>query len=118
MDEENLEITNEDFEAEFEKIASDEVSLDVVKQYFTEQEGLIEQMGDNLLNQRIFALLEQRFETVEKTREDLEREREEKAKADAEAKAEEEAAAAAAARAAMSPVAKLKGFFKRKKDDE
>ena len=118
VDDEGLEITNEDFEAEFEKMASDDVSVDVVKQYFTEQEGLIEQMGDNLLNQRIFALLEQRFEIVEKTRDDLEREREEKAIADAEAKAAEEAAAAAAARAAMSPVAKLKGFFKRKKDDE
>jgi len=118
IEEEGLEITDEDVEAEFEKIASDDVSLDMVKQYFTQQEGLIEQMGDNLLNQRIFALLEERFEIVEKTREDLEREREEKAIADAEAKAEEEAAAAAAARAAMSPVAKLKGFFKRKKDDE
>ncbi len=118
IDAEGLEITDADFDAEFEKIASDDVSLDMVKQYFTQQEGLIEQMGDNLLNQRIFALLEERFVIVEKTREDLEREREEKAQADAEQKAEEEAAAAAAARAAMSPVAKLKGLFKRKKDDD
>ena len=116
VDEEGLEITNEDLEAEFEKIAGDDVSQDMVKQYFMEQEGLIEQMSDNLLNQRIFALLEERFEIVEKTREDLEREREEKAIVDAEAKAAEEAAAEAAARAAMSPAAKLKGFFKRKKD--
>ena len=116
VEEEGLEVTNEDLEAEFEKIAGDDVSQDMVKQYLMEQEGLIEQMGDNLLNQRIFALLEERFEIVEKTREDIEREREEKAIADAEAKAAEEAAAAAAARAAMSPVAKLKGFFKRKKD--
>lgn len=118
IEEERLEITDDDLNAELEKIASDEVSLDVVKQYFEQQEGLMEQMGDDLLNQRIFGLLEQRFTIVEKTREDLEREREEKAIADAEAKAVEEAAAAAAARAAMSPIAKLKGLFKRNKNDD
>lgn len=114
VDEEKLEITNEDFEAEFEKIASDEVNVDMVKQYFTQQEGLIEQMGDNLLNQRIFALLEERFEIVEKTREVLEAEREERERIEE----EERAAAEAAAKAAASPIGKLKSFFRRDKDEE
>lgn len=74
---EGFEIKEEDFEAEFEKIASDDVSIDAVKQYFS-QNGLINQMGDNLMNQRIFAYLEDKFEIVEKTREELEREREER----------------------------------------
>ncbi|MDX1439207.1 MAG: trigger factor [Rubricoccaceae bacterium] len=81
---EGIEVTEADFDAEFDKIASDDVSVDVVKQYFAEN-GLINQMGDNLLNQRIFAILEDRFEIVEKTREDLEREREEREAAEAKA---------------------------------
>lgn len=84
VEQEGIEITEEDFEAEFEKIASDDVSADVVKQYFAEN-GLINQMGDNMLNQRIFGILEDRFEIVEKTREDLEREREEREAAEAKA---------------------------------
>ena len=74
VEDEGIEVTNEDFEAEFAMLASDGADLDLVKQYFTAQPRLMEQMGDQLLNRRIFGALEGRFTIVDKTREDLERE--------------------------------------------
>ena len=74
VEDEGLEVTNEDFEAEFETLASGDADMDLVKQYFTAQPQLMEQMGDQLLNRRIFGALEGRFTVVDKTREDLERE--------------------------------------------
>ena len=74
VEDEGIEVTNEDFEAEFATLASDGADLDLVKQYFTAQPRLMEQMGDQLLNRRIFGALENRFTIVDKTREDLERE--------------------------------------------
>ena len=74
VEDEGIEVTNEDFEAEFATLASDGADLDLVKQYFTAQPQLMEQMGDQLLNRRIFGALEGRFTIVDKTREDLERE--------------------------------------------
>ena len=76
IEEEGLEVSNEDFEAEFEQLAGEGADLDMVKQYFTQQPQLMEQMGDQLLNRRVFAALEDRFEVVEKTREDIEKEAE------------------------------------------
>ena len=81
VEDEGIEVTNEDFEAEFATLASDGADLDLVKQYFTAQPQLMEQMGDQLLNRRIFGALESRFTVVDKTREDLEREAAERRKA-------------------------------------
>ncbi len=88
IEDEGIEVSDEDFEAEFSKLAGDGMDLDVVKQYFTQQPRLMEQMGDQLLNQRVFRALEDRFEIVEKTREDIEREAEERRAAREKAAAE------------------------------
>lgn len=74
VEEEGLEVTNEDFEAEFEKLAGEGADADLIKQYFTQQPRLLEQMGDQLLNQRVFGALEGRFTVLEKRREDIETE--------------------------------------------
>ena len=71
---EGLEVSNEDFEAEFERIAGDGENADMVRDFFKQQPQMLQQMGDHLLNQRIFSSLEGRFTVVDKTREDLERE--------------------------------------------
>ena len=88
VEDEGIEVTNEDFEAEFATLASGDTDLDLVKQYFTAQPQLMEQMGDQLLNRRIFGALEGRFTIVDKTREDLEREAAERRAAQADAPVE------------------------------
>jgi trigger factor len=85
VEEENLEVTNEDFDAEFEKLAGDDTPADFVRQYFSQQPKLLEQMGDQLLNRRVFGALEGRFTVVEKSREDIEKEMAERQAAQAEA---------------------------------
>ncbi len=76
IEEEGLEVSNEDFEAEFEKLAGDGADAELVKQYFTAQPQLMEQMGDQLLNQRVFGALEGRFSVVEKTADEIREEAE------------------------------------------
>lgn len=78
VEEEGLEVTNEDFDAEFARIAGDDGDIEMMKGFFTQQPKMLEQMGDHLLNQRVFDSLSKRFEIVDKTREDLEREAEER----------------------------------------
>ncbi|PAP76413.1 trigger factor [Rubrivirga marina] len=85
IEEEGLEVTNEDFEAEFEKLSGDGADAELVKQYFSSQPRLLEQMGDQLLNQRVFGALEGRFRVVEKSADEIR----------AEAEARREAAAKA-----------------------
>jgi len=89
IEDEGLELSDEDFEAEFSKLAGDGTDLDLVKQYFTSQPRLMEQMSDQLLNQRVFSALEGRFDVVEKSadeiRAEVEAQREAIAKAQAEA---------------------------------
>ena len=75
VEQEGLEVTNEDFEAEFERIAGGE-DVEGVKGFFEQQPQMLQQMGDHLLNQRVFGALESRFDVVDKTREDLEAEAE------------------------------------------
>ena len=86
---EGLEVSNEDFEAEFEKLAGDGADAELVKQYFSSQPQLLEQMGDQLLNQRVFAALEDRFDVVEKDAEEIRAEAE--ARREAAAKQAEDA---------------------------
>ena len=92
---EGLEVSNEDFEAEFEKLAGDGADAELVKQYFTAQPQLMEQMGDQLLNQRVFSALEGRFDVVEKTADEI--------RAEAEARRAETEAAQAEAPVELVP---------------
>ena len=71
IEDEGLEVSNEDFEAEFAKLAGDGADAELVKQYFTAQPQMMEQMGDQLLNQRVFGALEGRFNVVEKTADEI-----------------------------------------------
>jgi trigger factor len=113
VEDEGIEVTNEDFEAEFEKIAGEEAPVEAVRAYFMQQPRLLETMGDRLLNRRVFAALGERFTVVERSREDLERERAEPAEAErVEAEAETEAAAA---ETPSEPKPKKRGLFGRKK---
>ncbi len=71
IEDEGLEVSSEDFEAEFQKLAGDGADAELVKQYFSSQPQLLEQMGDQLLNQRLFGALEGRFEVVEKSADEI-----------------------------------------------
>ena len=75
VEEEGLEVTNEDFDAEFARIAGEDGDIEMMKGFFTQQPRMMQQMGDHLLNQRVFESLGKRFEIVEKSREDLEAEK-------------------------------------------
>jgi trigger factor len=77
--EEGIEVTEDDFEAEFARMAGPDGDTAMIKGFFMQQEQLIEQMGNHLLSQRVFDALERRFTVVEKTPEDI------KAEADARA---------------------------------
>ncbi|MEM1054771.1 MAG: trigger factor [Bacteroidota bacterium] len=76
VEEENLEVTNDDFETEFARIAGEDGDVDMMRQFFTQNGQMLQQMGDHLLNQRVFDSLSKRFDIVEKTRDDLEKEAE------------------------------------------
>ena len=69
--EEGLEVTSDDLDAELQKIAGEDGDLEMIKGYFTQQPRLMQQMGDQLLNQRVFSVLESRFEIVEKSDEEI-----------------------------------------------
>ena len=71
VNEEGLEVTSDDLDAELQKIAGEDGDLDMIKGYFTQQPQLMQQMGDQLLNQRVFETMEGRFEIVEKSDEEI-----------------------------------------------
>lgn len=71
---EDLQVTEEDFEAEFAKMAGEDGDTEMIKGFFAQQPQMMERLADQLANQRIFAALENRFTVVEKTREDIEAE--------------------------------------------
>ena len=71
---EDLQITEEDFEAEFAKMAGEDGDTEMIKGFFAQQPQMMDRLADQLANQRIFAALEDRFTIVEKTREDIEAE--------------------------------------------
>ncbi|WP_420455086.1 trigger factor [Rubrivirga sp.] len=87
IEDEGLELSSEDFDAEFEKLAGEGADLELVKQYFSSQPQLLEQMGDQLMNQRLFGALEGRFEVVEKSADEIRAEAEARRAAIAEARA-------------------------------
>ena len=87
IEDEGLELTNEDFEAEFEKLAGEGADMALIKQYFESQPQMMEQMGDQLMNQRLFGAMESRFEVVEKSADEIREEAEARRAALAEAQA-------------------------------
>ena len=115
IEDEGIEVTNEDFEAEFAQIAGPDAPLEAVQAYFVQQPKLLEQMGDQLLNRRVFAALGERFTVVEKSREDLEREQAEREAAEQEAAEQEAMAGAAETPGAGEEPPKKRGLFGRKK---
>ena len=88
IEDEGIEVSDDDFEAEFASLAGDGASLDLVKQYFTSQPQLMEQMSDRLLNKRVFGALEGRFTVVEKTADEIRAEAEARREAYEKAQAE------------------------------
>jgi trigger factor len=84
MEQEEIELQEEDFEAEFERMAENgpfDAATD--KQFVAQQPQLLEGIQQRVLNNRLFDALMTRFDIVEKTQEELE----------AEQASEEEAAA-------------------------
>jgi trigger factor len=76
---ESLEVTDEDVNAYFGKMGEgEEMSPDTLRQLYTSMPGLVEQLKQRILSERVFSTLEQRFEVVEKNREEIEREIEER----------------------------------------
>ena len=74
---EGLDVTDDDIDAEMGRLVgegADGEALDGVRAYFRQQPGMLDQMAEHLLNERVFGALAARFLVVEKTREDLERE--------------------------------------------
>lgn len=77
LEDADVELTDEDYEAEFERMAeSGPFDAATVKQFVAQQPQLIQGIQQRLLNDRLFAALEPRFTIVEKTQEELEAERE------------------------------------------
>ncbi len=123
---EGLDVTDDDIDAEMGRLVGEGASgeaLDGVRAYFRQQPGMLDQMAEHLLNERVFGALSSRFLVVEKTREDLERESaERRAAAEAESTDEtptdesgdESDVAGESADATEAP--KKRGLFGRRKD--
>jgi trigger factor len=113
---EGLSVTDEDLDAEMERMAGGADEMDMVKAYFQRRPEERERLIEMMLNKRVFDWLGQRFTVVEKTREDLEREREERLAAEKAAREAEEAARLEAEAEAARPKGLLErmGFGRRK----
>ena len=77
LEDADVELKDEDYEAEFERMAeSGPFDAATVKQFVAQQPQLIQGIQQRMLNDRLFAALEPRFSIVEKTQEEIEAERE------------------------------------------
>lgn len=83
---ENISMNDEDLDAFFDEQASgdDRISAEQMKQFYRSMPQLMEQVEHRLISQKIFALLEERFDVTEKDPETMEREAEERQAAAAE----------------------------------
>lgn len=71
IEEEGIELTDEDYEREFNKLAENgPAGAEQIKAYFTQQPQLLQNLERRLLNDRLFEALEKRFKVVEKTTEE------------------------------------------------
>ncbi|MBT8401798.1 MAG: trigger factor [Rhodothermia bacterium] len=84
VEEQNLEVSEADRDAFFEKSAADgEVSSDLLKQYYSSVSGLIERLDQRLLTEKVIDFLSDKFKVVEKDRTAFEKEMEKQAKKEA-----------------------------------
>ncbi|MEP0548609.1 MAG: trigger factor [Rhodothermales bacterium] len=73
MEQEDLDLTEEDFEAEFERMAENgPFDAATVKQFVAQQPQLLEGIQQRILNDKLFAALTSRFDVVETTQEEME----------------------------------------------
>ena len=77
---ENISMDDEDLDAFFDEQASgdDRISAEQMKQFYRSMPQLMEQVEHRLISQKVFALLEERFDVTEKDPETMEREAEER----------------------------------------
>lgn len=78
---ENLEVTDEDVSDYFQKTSENEgenIAPDVLKQLYSSMPGLIDQLKQRMMSDKVFAALAGKFEVVDKDREEIEREIEER----------------------------------------
>lgn len=90
-----LSVTDEDLDAHFEKMAADsgdELDIEQIRRVYASMPGLIDQIRQRVLSEKVYDALAERFEIVEKDRDALEAEIEARRMAE-----EAEAAVAAAA---------------------
>jgi trigger factor len=74
----NLELTEEDLEAEFERLAENGPgTADMVRQFVKAQPQLLQNIQQKIMTERLFASLAERFTVVDVTPEELEAERSE-----------------------------------------
>ncbi len=86
LDDLDLQLSEEDFEAEFERMAaSGPGTAEMVKQFVQPQPQLLQGIQQRLVNDRLFDALAERFTVVDRTPEELEAEREAEAQAETEA---------------------------------
>ena len=84
-EEENLELKEEDFEAEFERMsAGGPFDTETLKGFIAQQPQLLEGIQQRIATDKLFRALESRFTLVEKTQEELEAEHAAEAQAEAE----------------------------------
>jgi len=75
IEQEEIELEEEDFEAEFERMAENgPFDAAMVKQFVAQQPQMLEGIQQRVLNNRLFDALSGRFDIVEKTQEELEAE--------------------------------------------
>ena len=73
MEQEDLELTEEDFEAEFERMAENgPFDAATVKQFVAQQPQLLEGIQQRVINDKLFDVLAKRFDVVETTQEEME----------------------------------------------
>jgi len=79
----SIEVTDEDRDAFFGTMAGGgEVDPKFLAQYYASVPGLADRMNQRLMSEKVFANLADRFEVVEKSREEIEAERKEKLEAE------------------------------------
>lgn len=77
-----IELTEEDFEAEFERLAENgPASADMIKQFIQAQPGMLGNIRERLVSERLFGQLESRFTVRELTPEEYQAEQEAEAQA-------------------------------------
>jgi len=75
IEQEEIELEEEDFEAEFERMAENgPFDAAMVKQFVAQQPQMLEGIQQRVLNNRLFDALSGRFDIVEKTQEEVEAE--------------------------------------------